>query len=625
MELDPHGDLVITGNILYLTTPDEVARQLAGHRLEAPPPAARLMERISTDEIPPMAAGLLADLGELGPYALTGLRGGVVPRDSIIAGGFQVIVAGSSFGCGSSREHAPIALKEAGVRLIVAPSVERIFFENCVNLGGPLVCTDLDVLTELLACGSVPLARLLVGLDPVSADVLLSGGLLSYGRRRKLGEISAPPVATHKRPMTLAEKILACHMETARGFVKPGDSGFARADIRFSYELFTPHIAKLLQTEDPGEHSLADLSSILLFADHLALLENDQADALRTAQERFASQHRLRLHGQTASGRVEGICHSLILERYARPGQLVVGTDSHTCTAGAVGALGFGVGMTEMANAFATGAVRVKVPPTIRIDFSGRVRPPLTAKDVMLYLLALPFVRDGKAIGRVLEYGGPGLQDWPVDELAVLTNMAVEAGAFTGVVPPTENVLKWLVKRRGGGLDVDFVPASDVNAEYENRFSVDLSAVPLMIAEPFDPRNGVPLSECHSAVEIDIAYVGSCTSGRLPDLLACADVLRGRRVHPRVRLYVQASSLEVGRRARELGLVDVFEAAGAAFLPPGCGACCGLGPGTSTDASQVTISSTNRNYPGRMGKGQAYLASPAVVAASALAGRISAP
>jgi len=530
-----------------------------------------------------------------------------------------VLVAGESFGCGSSREHAPLALKQAGIDLIVARSVERIFLENCVNLGGPLVSTDWGLLPKLRSDDSVDAGAVIESLDSLSKEIVLAGGLLRYSRQRMAGKRSGPRIETAPRPMTAAEKILARHLQTGNGCVRPGDVGFAKADLRYTYDLMMPMIDGLLRDAFGADWSILGRESVVLFNDHLALMDNPDAERLRRLTRDFSRNRSLQLHDSEAGLGAEGICHTIVLERYARPGQLIVATDSHTCTAGAVGALAFGIGVTEMASAFVTGEVRVRVPTTVRFEFAGRLRPGVCAKDVMLYVLSLPIVQDGQTVGRVMEYAGSGLVGWPLDELAVLTNMAVEAGAFAGLIEGS------VLRRVRQVSSADDPVEADADAEYEAIIPVDLSAIGPMVAEPGDPRNAVPLEARHASVEVNIAYVGSCTSGKLSDLEACAQVLRGRRVHPSVRMYVQASSRLVAERARMMGLVDDIVNAGATFLGPGCGACCGLGPGTSVTPAEVTVSSTNRNYPGRMGKGKVYLASPAVVAASAVAGRITSP
>jgi 3-isopropylmalate/(R)-2-methylmalate dehydratase large subunit len=447
--------------------------------------------------------------------------------------------------------------------------------------------------------------------------------------------------------MTLAEKILASHAVTdaaagASGVpaVAPGDAGFVRADWRFSHEYVTPMAANAFEKEMGASARVADPESVLLFRDHLALLGEvmpDErkrrglltlADGLAARQEDFARAQGLRLH---AAG--DGICHSLMLERYALPGQVVVGSDSHTTHAGALGALAFGIGTSEVACAWLSRDVRVKVPATIRVEMTGAQPPGVAAKDVMLALLAHPAVRSGGAIGKVLEYCGEAVRAMSVDERATLTNMAAEAGAFAGIVAPDETTARFLAERRGLPLEEARRACAglgpDPGAAYDSVLTLDVSALAPLVALPGDPGNGVRITDLAAPVSIDIAYGGSCTAGKREDMEMLAAVLadglaRGHRVAPGVRFYVQFGSRDVREWCRDKGYLDLFARAGAVTIEPGCGACIAAGPGVSTRPDEVTVSAINRNFPGRSGPGSVYLASPYVVAASALAGRITA-
>ena len=328
----------------------------------------------------------------------------------------------------------------------------------------------------------------------------------------------------------------------------------------------------------------------------------------------------------------EAICHNKVFEDLALPGQVVIGTDSHTCMAGALGCFAFGVGATDMANAWQTQDVRIKVPETVRFILHGRLREGVCAKDIMLYVLGQPFFKAGEGIGRVLEFAGEGIGTLPMDERATLTNMAVEAGGFTGIVEADEAVVAYLVEQRGANAeDVrGGIVRSDPEATYCATFDVDLASIPPMIATPGDPRNGIPIEELGHVVRIDIAYGGSCTGGKKADMDMYAHVLSraladGKRVATGVRLYLQFGSQDIRRYAEEKGYLEVFRQAGAELVEPSCGACIKAGPGASESADQVTVSAQNRNFPGRSGPGKVYLASPLVVAASAIAGRIALP
>ena len=643
------------GRILYLTEDGSlVRRQLAGEDLawDANDASHALRDQISTDEITPGWVCFHHD-GTLGRFAYLGVtcaEGGarVTPfgEDAVRAGGFGVSVAGRRRGKGSSREQAPYAERAAGIRLLVAESFERIYRQNAINLG-MLVTTDFSVLERVRRGEEIPLSFFTDGEDALTRGVVEAGGLLPYTRRRLAGAAVPPAFGTPLRPMTLAEKILARHAvtEAAAGAVgvpavAPGDAGFVRTDWRFSHEYVTPMAANAFEAELGSAARVADPESVLLFRDHLALLGEVMpeerkrrgllalADGLAARQEEFARAQGLKLHGAG-----DGICHSLMLERYALPGQVVVGSDSHTTHAGALGALAFGIGTSEVAGAWLSRDVRASVPATIRVELTGALPAGVAAKDVMLALLAHPAVRGGGAIGKVLEYGGEAVRAMSIDERATLTNMAAEAGAFAGIVAPDESTARFLAERRGLPLDgarrACAGLASDPDAVYDSVLTLDASALAPLVALPGDPGNGVRIEDLPAPVPIDIAYGGSCTAGKREDMEMLATVLaeglaRGRRVAPGVRFYVQFGSRDVREWCRDKGYLDLFARAGAVTIEPGCGACIAAGPGVSTRPDEVTVSAINRNFPGRSGPGSVYLSSPYVVAASALAGRIAA-
>jgi 3-isopropylmalate/(R)-2-methylmalate dehydratase large subunit len=251
---------------------------------------------------------------------------------------------------------------------------------------------------------------------------------------------------------------------------------------------------------------------------------------------------------------------------------------------------------------------------------------------VMLHVLRQPFFKSGAGIGKVLEFGGEGIASWSLDERATLTNMAVEAGGFTGIIEADEAVVAYLVEQRGldAGEVRKRIVRADPGATYCATFEVDLGSVVPMVATPGDPRNGVPFAELGERVRIDIAYGGSCTGGKKADMDMYARVLgdalaRGKRVAPGVHLYLQFGSQDIRRYAEARGYLEVFVKVGAELVDPSCGACIKAGPGSSDSPDQVTVSAQNRNFPGRSGPGKMYLASPLVVAASAIAGRIALP
>jgi 3-isopropylmalate/(R)-2-methylmalate dehydratase large subunit len=317
-----------------------------------------------------------------------------------------------------------------------------------------------------------------------------------------------------------------------------------------------------------------------------------------------------------------------VVEDYALPGDIVILTDSHTPTAGVLNAFAFGVGSTAMAFALRTGLIPVTVPKVVRVDVHGKALGGLSPKDLILHLIGDPYFREehwrtAPTDTCVVEFGGPGLAQWNVDELSVLTNMTVEGGLMTGVVEPCAPIVDFLRARRG--VDVtDRLVHADPGASYERVIRVDLEQVPLTVATPGDSRNRAPL-DAHADVAIQNVVIASCTGGSLADLRAAADVLRGHTLASGVRLTVTPSSTDVAAQAESEGLLALFRGLGAVVTPPGCGSCIGNGPGIPLP-DETTASTTNRNFARRMGApGPVWLVSPAVAAASAVTGKLTDP
>lgn len=651
--LDLMNTVQIRGRILYMTEDQALLeRQLKGEDL-AWDESRALISNISTDELTPGWVCYYYD-ETLARYCLVGLRGNKVQKDSIKGGGFGVIVSGNSKGCGSSRETAPYSELKSGVQLVIAKSIEKIYRQNAQNIG-LLTSTDFGLVERIEKGEAIPMSEFTKGLDPISASIVEHGGLFAYNRARLAGETTPPSITTAPRPMTLCEKILAAHVivdaktgKTGVPAVKPGDAFFARTDVRFSHEYVTPMAESLFSAEMGKDAKVTDPGSVWAFRDHLTFLDlvmpkahrdmglKEQAESLATVQEGFTKRQNIKLYGEVhRDGKLvgsEAICHNKVIEEIALPGQLVAGTDSHTCMAGALGCFAFGVGSTDMANAWLTKDVRVTVPESVRFDLHGVMKPGVCAKDVMLHILSTDFFKTSKGIGKVLEFGGPGITKMSLDERATLTNMAVEAGGFTGIIEADEIVVDYLANQRG--LDPDDVRwrivTADKDAQYLERFDIDLSKIDPMVATPGDPRNGVPLRDLSEGVKIDIAYGGSCTGGKKTDMDMYAQVLadavkKGKKVADGVHLYIQFGSQDIRRYAEKKGYLEVFKAAGAELVDPSCGACIKAGPGVSDSPEQVTVSAINRNFPGRSGPGKVYLASPLVIAASAIAGRIAGP
>jgi 3-isopropylmalate/(R)-2-methylmalate dehydratase large subunit len=320
---------------------------------------------------------------------------------------------------------------------------------------------------------------------------------------------------------------------------------------------------------------------------------------------------------------MQGICHVVLAEHgYVRPGMFAVGGDSHATTAGAFGCLMIGIGATEMAGVLVTGEIWVRVPSTILVRWSGRLGRGVVAKDMMLALCARLGINGANY--QVVEYGGDAVAALPMAERMVLTNMAAELGAKTGLIAPDALTVAALAE--AGVEQPDALGwRGDADAAYERVLDLEAAELPPQVAAPHSPENAAPVAT-HAGVAIDQAYIGACTGAKLTDLRMAAEVLRGRKVAPGVRLLVAPASTRVTREAAADGTLATMTEAGAILLPTGCGACAGFGAGVLGE-DETCIASTARNFKGRMGAASArvYLGSPYTVAASAVAGRISDP
>ena len=641
----PGNAMKLNGRVLYLSDDaDLLKRQLGGEDLAEAP---ALHYGVNTDL---MISGAACTLGYtpaiLGPWFLENFKE-VAQKDSVKGGGFQVVVGGDAYGSGSSREVAVVAHQGAGIELVVARSFQRIFQENMVYGGMPFT-TDLGVIARLQAGEDVDLSAFQQDLPDFFRQVAGYGGLLAYGQALLEGKV-APCYQTERpdRPMNVVEKLIAARTWVGNdadgapregiGHVAPGDQVLCRAGFRGVHE-YTGGMVVSLYEQAFGAAPMRDPELIAAFEDHFVLIDEASVPAsvkkarLAPARQLTAEmveacgRYGIRLHGPGRAFK-PGVCHRLVVEDYALPGTIVVLTDSHTPTAGVLNAFAFGVGSTAMAFAFRTGLIPVTVPKVVRIVVSGEERG-VSPKDLILHLIGDPYFREEQwrtspTDTCVIQIGGPGLDQWDVDELSVLTNMTVEGGLMTGVVEPCRPILDFLQARRG----IDAAPLMihpDAGAAYERVIAVDLADVPLTVATPGDSRNRLPLSDA-TAVPVHNVVIASCTGGSLADLRAAADVLRPHPIAPGVRLTVTPSSADVAAAAEAEGLLDLFRQKGAVVSPPGCGSCIGNGPGVPLPG-ETTASTTNRNFDRRMGApGPVYLVSPAVAAASAITGRLTDP
>ena len=575
------------------------------------------------------------------------------PPDALRGGNFEVIVSGFRKGVGSSRETATQCEVFSGIRVAVAASFAPIHAGNNINQG--LLMATHDMLKRLQAGEAIPLAEFSQGHDPITRLIIEAGGLFPFAKALERGDVKLPMPDTGKRPMTMGEKILARHMiqgreSSAEGraerYVQPGDAVVVEVDGGYTHEFTTAQVHYFLEQEYGPDYAIRNPQKFAVFEDHLIYADDvprmrpfmDKIQNLRNLQRDF--QQHTGCRDFSAQDNVSpGICHEVAREFIIDPGDFIQATDSHTCMGGVNNALAWGVGTTEYANLVHSGFTTIEVSESIRFELVGELQQNVTAKDVMLYIL-LQYAKPQLTLNRIMEFTGPGVRSLSLDERATLANMATECSARTAIVEADEKTFEWIASMRPG-VDVETLRkravTPDPGAEYAGGVHVvNLSEIRPMVAHPGDPDHGIPSDPTNGAwidslgdVKIDIAYAGSCTAGKIDDLVFYHQVAKeavdaGLKVADGVRFYIQFGSQAVEKFARDNGLIDTFERAGATVLNPGCGACIGCGPGVSETGDEVTISAINRNYKGRSGPGRLWLASPLSVAASAFTGHITA-
>ncbi len=561
---------------------------------------------VNTDEIIPARYCTTTDLDSLGAHALEDLHESKnLFNTPFKPGEYAILIAGENFGCGSSREVAPVALQKAGIQAVIAKSFARIFYRNSINMGLPISKNHL-LIPSGIKTGDVLEIQLdeefFEGMAPVHRQILQAGGLTAFNRLGgKLEQPSAPP-----RPMTLAEKILA--KAAGVDYVQPGMILYAEVDRVITHELTLPVAAEQLYRAYGRDFKIRDPEKILFVADHtiqIPLIRDDWQSQImvQKAAEFAKEQHLPHAFLPPAPFVSWGICHVLFPEKgLIQPDTLVVGTDSHTCTYGAYGCFSFGIGNTDLTEIMASGRLLVEVPETILVELYGRLPKGVYAKDAILYILSE--VTMNGFTNCIVEFRGSAIEHLSAEDRSTIANMTVEGGATCGIFPV-------------GQL------RSDPDAVYAKKLSFDLSKLVPYVAKPFKPDNGVPIGELGD-VPIDVCWVGSCTGGKLEDVAAAAEIIKGRRVCRDVKLIVSPATLGVWEEAGRHGHLRALLEAGAQLVPPSCGACIAMGPGTLQEG-QTGVFSSNRNFKGRSGLGAVYLASPATVAASAIRGRITDP
>ncbi|MBE8994150.1 3-isopropylmalate dehydratase large subunit [Microcystis aeruginosa LEGE 91341] len=553
---------------------------------------------INTDDIIPAKRGTNDDPDHLKQYALEHIIGvGELLK-------YDQIEAGDNFGCGSSREIAPIALKAAGIKKVKARSFAEIFYRNSINIGLPL-----EIIGETER-------------NPVVEAIANEGGLMAFNQKRRQGKVKIPPSITPARPMTRVEKMLA--KASGNDYVKPGEGVFAKIDLALSHDAVASSVAKVFYDNYGKTAQLWDPQRVVLVADHFIQINDirldNKAPVMYEQMVKFAQAQGCHLFDVVSPGEAAGICHVLLPEQgFIRPGMIIAGTDSHTCTYGALGAFSTGVGTTDMANIFAMGDMWIRVPPTLVFELSGTLPPQISAKDIILFILGK--LGCGGATSKVMEFRGSIIEQLPLDERLTLANMAIECGAMCGLIAADEVTNDYVTSRTPIGFE-DAI--ADPDAEYEAIYQFDLSHLEPQVARPPKPDQVVNITQLED-VPITKAFIGSCTGGKLYDLAQAAAVLKDRQVAQGVDLFVVPASMEVRQKAEELGYLAIFEKSGAQILKSGCGACINSGKGV-LDKEETGIYATNRNFKGRSGDPTAknYLASPRTVAISAVKGKITA-
>ncbi len=414
--------------------------------------------------------------------------------------------------------------------------------------------------------------------------------------------------------MTAAEKILARHAGKSK--VKAGEFVFANVDLVMGNDITFP--ITIEEFKRLGATKVFDRDKIVLVPDHFTPNKDLKSAENAKIVREFARKYEITNYFEV--GRM-GIEHALLPEQgLVLPGELIVGSDSHTCTYGALGAFGTGIGSTDAAVAMATGKVWFRVPETIKFVFTGKLQKWVSGKDLILAVIGKIGV-DG-ALYKIMEFCGEVIDNLSIDSRFTMCNMAIEAGAKTAFIAPDETALEYVRTRAKREYKIE---TSDPDADYANVIEINVSNLEPQVACPHSPANVRPVSAVKN-VPIDQVVIGSCTNGRIEDLRVAASILKGKKLHPNVRMLIFPGTQQIYREALAEGLIDIFIEAGAVFSTPTCGPCLGGHMGLLAEGERA-ISTTNRNFIGRMGhpKSEVYLSNPAVAAASGILGRICSP
>lgn len=418
---------------------------------------------------------------------------------------------------------------------------------------------------------------------------------------------------------TITEKILAAH--AGRESARAGEIVMCRVDLAMANDVTAPPAIDSFRKM--GAPRVWDREKVALVASHFAPAKDIASAKLMSRMRSFALEQDIEHFFDVGRGGIEHIL--LPEEALVAPGDLIIGADSHSCTYGALGCFSSGVGSTDIAAVWATGEIWLRVPETMRIEYTGAPRPWVVGKDLILHVIAA--IGDDGARYMAMEHVGEGISHLSVDSRLTLANMAIEAGAKSGIVPPDERTVRYVKDRQAAmGRSREFPTlCSDDDASFAAELQVDLASLEPMVSRPSLPSLAVPVSEVER-VRVDQVFIGSCTNARIEDLRIASHVLGDNRIASGVRLMVTPATQRVWRQANEEGLLERFAAAGASVSTPTCGACLGAHMGV-LGPDEVCVSTSNRNYVGRMGDATArvYLANPAVAMASAVAGELVPP
>lgn len=580
---------------------------------------------IDTDTIIPGKRGTIPTIEEMKKYAFELLK----PEFGSTVQAGDILIAGSNFGCGSSREQAATVLSYNGVRCIIAKSFARIFFRNAFNSGILLlqcdgiqdVCEGGDIVTVDVNAQTVSVngKDFKVGAIPENLFSIVSNGGLIEDTKKRIAEGNKKqefhPLTLEqcrKSGYTLVEKLLK--KNAGKEHVEPGDIVITRPDMFMVHDIYTTY---LLDTMNKiGVDKIDDPDKVTIVFDHcmptaVAKNDYDHYNAGLELSKRFGIK---KMHIG------EGICHTIMHQaKYAKPGQIATATDSHTTTYGGAGNFCSGIGTAEMAAALITGELWFKVPDAIKIVLNGHLQDGVMSKDVILKILG-----DIKADGgqyKSLEFTGTAAHEMSMEQRFTVANMALEAGAKCGLFEADEKTAEYY----GMPLEeIDWIHVDD-DAKYEKVLTYDVSELGPQLSCPQGVDNVHPIEEV-LGTKIDEVYLGSCTNGSIEDMAVAAEILKGKKVAEGLRFIVVPSTNQVFKESIERGYIKTFIEAGGVICHPCCGLCCGMPYGLMSDDERI-LSTANRNFIGRQGtkKTLSYLCSPAVAAATAIAGVVTDP